>query len=269
MARSSPCGCRSTCARGEAVVAAVVALLVGLATLAHSAPFPFLVDWGGPGDPIWRMPPTDPPVIYLTFDDGPNPAATPELLDVLARERVKATFFLIDRHVRASTAPLVRRMAEDGHAVGIHSHTRALLLKRPEALAAHLERVARHIEQTTGVVPCRAFRPHAGWRSTAMLAGLDRAEYRLVGWGWQLWDWNWFRRPAAEATIARVLAHASAGDIVVLHDGHHEDPRADRRHTIETVAQLIPALRARGFGFGTICPGRQPGGGNSVGAGPS
>jgi peptidoglycan/xylan/chitin deacetylase (PgdA/CDA1 family) len=236
------------------MVVALVALLVGLATLAHSAPFPFLVDWAGPGDPIWRMPATSPPTVYLTFDDGPNPAATPAVLDTLSREGVRATFFLIDRHVTSETAPIVGRMFREGHAVGLHSHTRALLLNRPEALAAHLERVARHIEQTTGAVPCRAFRPHAGWRSTAMLAGLERAGYRLVGWGWALWDWNWFRRPEAESTLARVLAHASPGDIIVLHDGHHEDPRADRRHTVETVSRLIPALRARGYTFGTICP---------------
>ena len=68
--------------------------LTGLivAALAHTAPFPFLLDTTD--RTLWRMPATDPPTIYLTFDDGPNPTATPELLDVLRRHEVKGTFFV-------------------------------------------------------------------------------------------------------------------------------------------------------------------------------
>ena len=57
-----------------------------------------------------------PPTIYLTYDDGPNPTATPALLDVLAAEDVHATFFLIERHITAETEPIVRRIAAEGHA---------------------------------------------------------------------------------------------------------------------------------------------------------
>jgi chitooligosaccharide deacetylase len=233
----------------------VVAAAFGLVALAHTAPFPFLLDWAGMGRPIWRMPATDPPTVYLTFDDGPNPEATPALLDVLARERAPATFFLIERHITGATAPIVRRIAGDGHAIGLHSHTRALTVMPPARLAQALESFADRVEAIAGVRPCRAFRPHAGWRSGTMLDALDRIDYRLVGWGWRLWDWNWYRRPSAASTVARVLAHASPGDIVVLHDGHHENPRADRRHTVDTAAALVPALRARGFRLGRICEG--------------
>jgi len=54
--------------------------------------------------------------------------------------------------------------------------------------------------------------------------------------------------------VPRLVRHASAGDIIVIHDGHHVDPRADRRYAVETVDALVPALRAKGFHFGTICP---------------
>jgi peptidoglycan/xylan/chitin deacetylase (PgdA/CDA1 family) len=68
-----------------------------------------------------------------------------------------------------------------------------------------------------------------------------------------LWDWNWFRKRTSEAVVARVLKRANAGDIVVMHDGDESAPLADQRHTLEATARLIPALRAKGFVFGTIC----------------
>ena len=103
--------------------------------LAHSAPFPFLLEAFAPSRSVWRMPPRDPPTVYLTFDDGPNPAATPALLDLLARERVQATFFVIDKHVTDATAPIVRRIVAEGHALALHSHTRRLMLMSPSGLA--------------------------------------------------------------------------------------------------------------------------------------
>jgi len=88
----------------------VVAIGVGIMALAHTAPFPFLLEWIGPGRSVWHQPSADGvPTIYLTYDDGPNPAATPALLDVLAREGVPATFFVIPKHFSAETAPILTR----------------------------------------------------------------------------------------------------------------------------------------------------------------
>jgi peptidoglycan/xylan/chitin deacetylase (PgdA/CDA1 family) len=90
-----------------------------------------------------------------------------------------------------------------------------------------------------------------------MLQGIRRRGLRLVGWGWRMWDFDWYRTPRPERVASKLARLASNGSIMVLHDGHHEHPRADRRHTVETVALLIPRLRARGLSFGTICePGR-------------
>ena len=227
-------------------------IAAALAALAHTAPFPFLLDTTD--RTIWRMSSSAPPTIYLTFDDGPNPTATPDLLDTLARHDVRATFFVIDKHLTLETAPIVRRAFDDGHAVALHSHTRTLMFKTPGGLAATLRRAAERMQQLTGYAPCRAFRPHAGNRSVPMLMGAARAGYRVVGWGWMLWDFNWFRAKTAESLVPRLVDRASPGDIVVIHDGHHEDPRAERRYAVETTDQLIPELKARGFSFGTICP---------------
>jgi peptidoglycan/xylan/chitin deacetylase (PgdA/CDA1 family) len=228
--------------------------VIAAAILAHTAPFPFLLDVTDRS--VWRMPSTSPPTFYLTFDDGPNPAATPALLDVLARHQVKATFFLIDKHITDETVPILRRIFDEGHVVALHSHTRAPMFSTPDGVAAMLTRNAARIERLTGHTPCRAFRPHAGQRSIPMLIGAARAGYTVVGWGWMLWDFNWFKRKTADALAPRFIARASAGDIVVIHDGHHKDPRANRQYAIDTVDRVIPGLKARGFTFGTICPAR-------------
>lgn len=232
----------------------LIAAGFGLLSLAHLAPFPFVLDAVAPAPALWRMPPNEAePAIYLTFDDGPNPTATPQLLDVLARHGARATFFLIDRHLNDETAPIVRRMFADGHAVALHSHTRALMLMSPSQLAGTLLAAATRIERLAGSRPCKAFRPHAGARSGQMFAGLAAIDHVLVGWGWSLWDFNWYRRPDSEGLAERLAGRVSDGSIIVMHDGHHEDPAADRRYTVEAVDRLIPMVRGRGLGFGTIC----------------
>jgi peptidoglycan-N-acetylglucosamine deacetylase len=227
-------------------------MIAGVAVLAHTAPFPFLLDVTD--RTVWRMPKTDPPTIYLTFDDGPNPTATPQLMDVLKKHGVRGTFFVIDKHLTNDTAPIVRRAFEEGHAVALHSHTRVLMFYRPARVSTTLQEAAARIEVMTGHPPCRAFRPHAGHRSITMLDGAGGAGYRVIGFGWMLWDFNFFRGKTADSLAPRLARRASPGDIIVIHDGHHKNPRADRRYAVETVDALIPRLKEKGFQFGTICP---------------
>jgi peptidoglycan/xylan/chitin deacetylase (PgdA/CDA1 family) len=218
---------------------------------------------------MWRVPAHAgaggaelPPQVYLTFDDGPNPEATPALLDVLARHQVRATFFVIDAHLTPATAPIVRRAAAEGHGIALHADTRRLMQLSPEALVDTLDAAAARLEQLAGVRPCQAFRPHGGGRSREMIAGLRQSGRRLIGWGMFLWDWDWFRRRSPERLASRIGRRAGPGSIIVLHDGHHVDPRADRRYTPETVDRLVPVLRQKGLGFGSVCDaldeGRQP-----------
>src|SRR5437763_16742155 len=124
----------------------LIALGASVFALAHTAPVPFLFDALAGRRAIWHMSRTDPPTLYLTYDDGPNPTTTPDLLDVLARERIRATFFLIDRHITDATAPILRRILADGQSVALHSHTRAYLLMSSRELARTLTHAADRIE---------------------------------------------------------------------------------------------------------------------------
>ena len=232
-----------------------IVLLIGFSVvmLAHTAPAPFVLDAMAGDRAVWHMSRGDPPTIYLTYDDGPNPTTTPDLLDVLSREGVPATFFLIDRHLTEATAAIVRRMFAEGHAVALHSATRRYMLLSPPDLAKTLTSAADRVEQLAGARPCRAFRPHAGWRSGEMYAGLQQIDYKLVGWGWMLCDWDFFRTRTADRIVPRLAARASAGDIIVMHDGDESAPLKDQRYTVEATARLIPMLRDKGFAFGTVC----------------
>jgi peptidoglycan-N-acetylglucosamine deacetylase len=226
------------------------AVVVGVLSLAHTAPFAFLLEAFHRKESAWHLPSTpNSPVVYLTYDDGPNPTATPLLLDVLSRENVRATFFLIDDHLTEETGPIVRRMFAEGHAVGLHSNKRWLMLRSAEDIAETLELAAQRVEQLGGSRPCRWFRPHAGWRSATLYEALERADYRLAGWSFGLWDWNWWGPREADALADRLAQRARAGDIIVIHDGHHIDPRADRQYAVDATARLIPLLRARQVGF--------------------
>jgi peptidoglycan/xylan/chitin deacetylase (PgdA/CDA1 family) len=237
------------------MVVVIVAAAAGLTALSHMAPFPFLFDAFSGKVSVWRvMEPAGRRVVYLTFDDGPNPAVTGELLDLLKDRQVRATFFLIPEHVTEDTAPLVRRMFEEGHGVAQHSGNRWLMTYTPGRLAARLGAEADRIEKLAGQAPCPLFRPHAGWRSVPMMMGVSRRGYRLAGWSWMTWDWNWFRPRTGERVAAQVISNAAPGKIVVIHDGHHVNPRADRRYALEASRRVIDGLRARGFEFASLCP---------------
>ena len=226
---------------------------VGVLVLAHTVPAPFLFDLVAGKHAAWHMPKAKPPAIYLTYDDGPNPTTTPDLLDALRREDVRATFFVIDRHITDVTAPIVRRMFDEGHAVALHSHTRARMLMSSGEFVATLNDIADHIERVSGRRPCPAFRPHAGWRTWPMYRGLKAIDYTLVGWSWMLWDWNWFRKRTADSIVDRVGRRAHGGDIIVMHDGDESAPFADQRQTVEATARLIPLFKARGLVFARVC----------------
>lgn len=237
------------------MILAVVLVISGVIALSHIAPFPMLLDAAaGRGTTIWGKGDTSgQKTVYLTFDDGPNPTATPQLLDMLRERQVKATFFIIDEYVTEETAPIVRRIVDEGHSLGQHTGNRWLLLRPPSNFAEALRSAADRVERLSGKRPCRLFRPHAGWRSLAMMRGARKAGYKIVGWSWRNWDFVNFRKRTGPRVADQIVAHAKPGNIAVIHDGYHKNPRAERQYAIEAASTIIDRLSAEGYQFGTLC----------------
>ena len=198
--------------------------------------------------PVVTHLPGDEPVVSITFDDGPNPRATPRILDVLRRARVSATFFVLGRHVER-WPELVRRMAVEGHQIGNHGYFHRKLHRRtPAYVRDDITRGTEQIIRASGVRP-RHFRAPHGFRSpwvTPIAASLGQ---RTVGWSLGVWDSD---RPGADVIAARSIEGMHAGSILLLHDGDGYDPDGDRLQTAEALPSIIEGLRGRGFRFTTL-----------------
>lgn len=186
--------------------------------------------------------------IALTFDDGPNPAITPLLLELLDRHDVKATFFLIGERVRAAGS-IARDIAAQGHTIGNHTHTHpALTFRSPANISVELQHCDEAIETVIGLKP-RWMRPPFGFRSP-LLGGIvrKRGGAGVVMWSRLARDW---KPQPAEAVIQR-LRHVRGGDIVLLHDGDHRVLEGDRRHTVAALEYWLPRWKDMGLRFVTL-----------------
>jgi peptidoglycan-N-acetylglucosamine deacetylase len=181
--------------------------------------------------------------IALTFDDGPNPAVTPQLLDLLERYDARGTFFVIGRHVRACPR-LAREIADRGHTIGNHTDTHPnLLWQSRQRIVEELERCDGAIADATGERP-RIMRPPFGYRRPGVHAAARDAGFgRPVLWSRSARDW----RPQHAAPVIRRLRAVRAGDIVLLHDGFHAALDADRRHTLHALEYWLPRWKAEGL----------------------
>jgi peptidoglycan/xylan/chitin deacetylase (PgdA/CDA1 family) len=179
--------------------------------------------------------------LALTFDDGPSPAWTPRLLDILAGHAVRATFFMVGS--RAQSEPeLVRQMVAAGHLIGNHSWCHPnLAFASASLIKEELSRTSQTLEQITGA-PVRYFRPPFGARRPEVLRAAKRLGMVPVLWNAMTSDW---KNPSADAIAERLIhkidrleRHGLAANIV-LHDGSHMDPAANRAPSIAAAAQLI------------------------------
>ena len=199
------------------------------------------------GSVLSRLPTRD-RVVALSFDDGPNPHATPAILDALATAGVPAIFFILGRHAQRWPA-LVRRIVEEGHVVGNHGYYhRKLHLKSPAYVRDDLTRGTLAIVEASGEEP-RFFRAPHGFRSPWVSAIARSLGQRTVGWSLGVWDSS---RPGTDVIATRVVQGARPGSILLLHDGDGYDPDGDRMQTANALPQIIERLRDNGFGFASF-----------------
>jgi len=178
--------------------------------------------------------------VALTFDDGPDPRSTPQLLDWLKNEQISAAFFCIGKNV-ATHPELAARIVTEGHLVGNHSHRHPWFISMlwNPWLTRELTRAQDAIENATGVRP-RFFRPPSGTTGPHLARALRNTGLTLLGWNVRSLD----TIGTPDAAIDRILRLASDGSIIVLHDGNAETDRL-----LEIVSSAVRELRLRGYSF--------------------
>lgn len=220
------------------------ALVVGAGAVGLAAYGAFHRNSGLFGPALARLPGSDRRVA-LTFDDGPNPVATPLILDTLRDEGVVATFFLLGRHVERWPA-LARRVADEGHMIGNHGFKhRQLAFKSRAFVREDLTAGTRAIEATTGRRPTHFRAPH-GFRNPWVTPIARSLGQETVGWTLGVWD---SARPGADAIARWAVSGTRAGTILLLHDGDGYDPDGDRTQTAEALPRIIRELRSAGYSF--------------------
>ena len=180
--------------------------------------------------------------VALTFDDGPHPEGTPAVLEILAREGVSATFFLVGEQVERHPA-LAARIAEAGHVVGLHGFRHRLQLRMTSAqLQDDIERGLAAIHDATGVDP-RWHRPPYGIYSQRGLRAALQAGLKPLLWSRWGKDWRRFTTPARIA--ARATKGLSVGDVILLHDADFYSSRNCHERTIQALPAIISAFQAQ------------------------
>jgi peptidoglycan/xylan/chitin deacetylase (PgdA/CDA1 family) len=191
---------------------------------------------------------SDRKVVALTFDDGPNPQATPLILDTLGEKDVRATFFVLGSHAER-WPELVRRISHEGHQLGNHGYFhRKLQFKSPFYVSRDIRLGIRAIKRAGAPAP-RYFRAPHGFRSPWTTPIASSYGERTVGWSLGVWDSD---RPGVDEIVRRTLEGVSPGSIVLLHDGDGYNPNGDRLQTAAALPRIIDRLKDEGYEFKTL-----------------
>ncbi len=184
--------------------------------------------------------------IALTFDDGPS-ESTPALLELLAKFRARATFFMVGKNVRRLKT-IAHEVVAAGHQPGNHTdHHPRLDFKSRRFIYSELYDAQKSISQATGVTP-KWFRAPYGVRWFG-LRGIQK-ELKLTGVMWTTIgpDWRWNGQKVANLMLRR----ASSGAILCLHDGRELVESPDIRSTLDAVSYFVPKLQDQGYKFETL-----------------
>jgi peptidoglycan/xylan/chitin deacetylase (PgdA/CDA1 family) len=184
--------------------------------------------------------------IALTFDDGPHLQYTPELLQVLDRFSISASFFWLGACVDRAPS-IARDVYQRGHCIGLHGYDhRSFPFLKSDALKLSLEKTQKAIAQACQIHPesIRDVRPPNGLFTPQTLTLLHQWNYQPVMWSVVPEDWE---RPGVCVVVQRVLQQVRNGSIIVLHDGYFGG-----QDVAETTAQLVPQLLQKGYHFVTI-----------------
>jgi peptidoglycan-N-acetylglucosamine deacetylase len=178
----------------------------------------------------------------LTFDDGPHAQGTPAMLEILAREKVSATFFLVGEQIRRNPS-LPREILDAGHEIALHcDRHRNLLRLGPRQVREDLARAQDAITASTGRAPL-LYRPPYGVLNAAALRLARTNGWRTVLWSH--WGRDWEARATPESIASRVTAGAGAGSVLLLHDADDYSAPDSWRRTVAALPRILETMHER------------------------
>lgn len=204
------------------------------------------------GPTICRVPEAE-KEIALTYDDGPNPRHTEELMAVLDRHGARATFLLIGKWAEREPG-ILRSLADAGHALGNHTWSHPTMPLRSSAQIHEELRRCREAVEAAGVSFSKVgggdlMRPPYGRRRPGTLRAIRESGYTPLLWSITCYDW---RRTATEDKLVARGSRARGGDIILLHDGSNTAPDADRSASVAATDEILGRLTQRGYRFVTV-----------------
>jgi peptidoglycan/xylan/chitin deacetylase (PgdA/CDA1 family) len=182
------------------------------------------------------------PGVALTFDDGPHPEGTPAILELLARHRATATFFVVGEQVRRRPELLVR-IREQGHQVALHGDRHRLQPRLGrKALREDLRRGAAAIEDAVGAAPTWHRPPYGIYSASGLAATREAGMAPLL---WSRWGKDWRRLTTPSRIAARVTHGLLPGDVILLHDADFYNARGSHLRTAQAVEIVLMELSRR------------------------
>ncbi|WNR46793.1 polysaccharide deacetylase family protein [Paenibacillus roseipurpureus] len=194
------------------------------------------------GEVVWEVS-TDEKVIALTFDDGPHPSQTPQILDLLKQYHAKATFFVVGNKIKLYP-DVLKREVDEGHEIANHTYTHAFLSKRTN-MKKEINKTDEIIYSVAGI-RCHLFRPPGGFYNERLVNIVKQEGHKMIMWSWHLDPRDW-STPGVNKIVNKVLNNSSSGDIVLFHDYVE-----GKTQTIEALQEILPELEKRGYRFVTV-----------------
>ncbi|MGC1373007.1 MAG: polysaccharide deacetylase family protein, partial [Candidatus Sulfotelmatobacter sp.] len=186
--------------------------------------------------------------LALTYDDGPNDPHTQRLLELLAKHNIRATFFLIGRHVKR-LPQIAREISQAGHVIGNHTFTHpSLIFKSKTEIKRELTDCRAAINDAIGA-HSNLFRPPFGSRRPAVLRVARALGFEPIMWNVTAYDWKLLSGAQIERNITSKLR---GGDVILLHDGGHQRTGIDRSQTVIATDHLLTQFKNESFEFVTI-----------------
>ena len=188
-----------------------------------------------------KLPP-EKKVIALTFDDGPWPSSTAKVLDILKKNNIKGTFFVVGQNVK-NYPDLTKRVVAEGHIIANHTWHHWYHHMNAQAAAYEVANTTDIIYKTTGI-KTSLFRPPGGNMRNGVAAYAKSNKYAVIMWSSDSMDYS---RPGVPRLINNIFREAKPGGIVLMHDGG-----GDRSHTVKALPEIISKFRKQGYEFVTV-----------------